>query len=203
MSNWFPNYRMTETGRALTQIIQRPDRMLEFRLLSNLGMPAVQAIASDVTPIIDSLTTKAERDTASQFCGWAVGQLMRRAGYEVVQERGRVTEAPFKTGAVWQRERGLQIVDAPPPDEGQGQVELGVRRDENGEVIAGWRLVSTSTTTQVFYEIVSKDEPIELAFLAACDYAERYGFPTLWINDRDKLFPDEQRQRILATRPQT
>jgi hypothetical protein len=59
----------------------------------------VQAVASEVAEIIEALPTKAERDAASQFCGWFVGQIMRRLGYRVVQERGRVTGASFKTGA--------------------------------------------------------------------------------------------------------
>jgi hypothetical protein len=43
-----------------------------------------------------ALPSKADKDAASQFCGWFVGQIMRRLGYRVVQERGRVTGAPFK-----------------------------------------------------------------------------------------------------------
>jgi hypothetical protein len=199
MSNWFTGYSRGETGRALARIIGRPDRMLEFRLLSKLGKPAVQAIASDVSTIIERLPTKAERDAASQFCGWYVAQLMRRAGYEIAQDRGRVSDAPFKTGAVWRRERPVQIVHGPvpPPLDEQGRVELGVARNEAGEVIGRWRIDSTrSGLVDHFYTITALDEPIEVSFREAYDWAERYGFSTLWINDPDGLFSPEHRQHI-------
>lgn len=61
--------------------------------LSKIGKPAVQAVAAEVAEIIEALPTKTERNSASQFCGWFVGQIMRPLGYHVVQERGRVAGA--------------------------------------------------------------------------------------------------------------
>ncbi|MGO9358300.1 MAG: hypothetical protein ACLP1D_11575 [Xanthobacteraceae bacterium] len=200
MSNWYESYASTEIGRKLSRIVNRPDRMFEFRFLSVWGKPAVQAVASAVGPIINTLPDKRARDEASQFCGWAVGQRMRRAGFEIAQHRGRVSDAPFKTGAVWRRAKPLQFTNNPGPVGEGGCVELGVERDTEGTIIGRWRLITTVTPGAfILHEMEGFREPIETAFRDAVEYAERYGFTTLRITDRDGLFPQEDRDKILLT----
>jgi hypothetical protein len=198
MSNWFEDYSITNLGRQLLYIIRRPDRILEYRLLSNLGMPAVQAIASEVRPLIDALPGKRSRDAASQFCGWAVGQRLRAAGYEVARDRGRVSDAPFKTGAVWHRIRPLKITTDPEAPTEAGSVELGVERDENGQVIGRWRLSMTEDLfSLVIHELEGFKVPIERAFQDAREYAERYGFATLRVTIPESIFTQDERREII------
>ena len=101
MTSRWESFSSTDVGKRLTNAIQKPERAIEYRLLSRLGMAAVYAIIEDVKPIFDSLEQKEKRDEASQFCGWLVGQQMRSMGYSIADSRGRVRGAPFKTGATW------------------------------------------------------------------------------------------------------
>lgn len=101
MTSRWESFATTDVGMRLTQAIDKPERAIEYRLLSRLGMAAVYAIIKDVQPIFDTLDQKEKRDEASQFCGWLVGQQMRSMGYSIADSRGRVRDAPFKTGATW------------------------------------------------------------------------------------------------------
>lgn len=198
MSSWFENFQDTDTGRALGYIINRPDRIMEFRLLSNLGIAAVQAVAHEVTPIIEALPDKSSKDKASQFTGWLVAKRMRAAGYEIVQARGRVSDAPFKTGAVWRRTRRLQVLDRPGPVTEGGMVELGVQHNSDGDVIGRWRMSMTAVPGRLaLHEMKGFDMPIESAFRDAVEYADRYGFSTLCLHDPEELFPREKWMQIL------
>ncbi|MBU3891050.1 hypothetical protein [Methylosinus sp. KRF6] len=200
MSSRFENYAETEIGRKISYIINWPDRILEYRLLSNLGMPAVQAIAAEVTPLIDALPDKRSRDAASQFCGWAVGRRLRAAGYEVVRDRGRVSDAPFKTGAVWHRTQPLQVTAEPGgPTEG-GSVELGVERGKEGRVIGRWRLsITGGPYSYSIHEMKGIKIPLHEAFHDAREYAERYGFATLRVTIPSSEFSEEERTQILES----
>lgn len=195
MSSWFEDYEKTKTGRRIAHIIDRPDRILEFRLLSNLGKAAVQALAAEVAPIINALPDKRARDMASQFTGWRVGRRMRDAGYEVKKERGRVSNAPFKTGAVWRRIRRVRVVDGPwHASEGRA-VELEVKSYEDGSI--GGQGVVVTPPGRSTYKIEGLCDLIEDTFCDAVDYADRYGFSVLSINDPEGLFPRSERERIL------
>lgn len=195
MSNWYSAYAELEIGRELIDAIERPGRIFEFQAFTRTGQPAVQAIAEDVRPIIERLDTKKDRNAASQFSGWYVGQIMREAGYEIIKERGSVSGAPFKTGAVWQRAaRQVDVVDTPPPLTSAGRVELGVGRDAAGNVIARWSItMSARGLTHRIHEIRSLEIPIEQAYREAFAYAERMNIPVLWINDPKRLFTRKAR----------
>jgi hypothetical protein len=147
VSNWFEAFADTPTGIALADITNTPERFFEFRTLSENGKPAIQAIAREVAPIIENLTTKRERDAASQFCGWYVGQIMRSAGYAIVQDRGRVSDAPFRTGAVWKQiDRKVQLVTARPQTSAPGSLELDVKQDDSGGAVAEWMVTMSATS---------------------------------------------------------
>ena len=103
MSAQFESYARTAIGRQLIAAIAPETRDREFKLLSrpSISKAAVYAIADEVRPIIEQLSSDGERKSANQFVGWVVGQRMRALGYRIVNERGRVKNATFKTGAVW------------------------------------------------------------------------------------------------------
>jgi hypothetical protein len=194
MSNWFSSYASTPVGIALADAIDIPGRLFEFRALSEINRPAVQAVAADVTPIISALESKRDRDAASQFVGWYIGQIMRDAGYEVVQDRGRVSNAPYKTGAVWrQTNRSIQLVTEPPPVAGPGRLELRVTKDAGENIVASWTVTTSAMSRhgqpRRVHTIMSSPRPVEEALQEALSYAQRTGFPCIWINDPDHLFP--------------
>jgi hypothetical protein len=192
-SNRFQSYSETPTGRQLIDAIDVPELIPEFLALSRIGKPAVQAVADEVATIIEALPTKSERDAASQFCGWFVGQIMRRLGYRVVQERGRVTGAPFKTGAVWEAgHREVQIVSALPTPCPR-RVELKVQRGNDGAILGDWLAVQTAISpTRRVHTIVEGPKPVEIALHHAKEYAEKWGYDIVWIQDPGRLFPREQ-----------
>ena len=190
MSNRFQSYAETNVGRTLSWLMDAPEFIAEFRALSRIGKPAVQAVAADVTPTIEALSSKADKDAASQFCGWFVGQIMRRLGYRMVQERGRVTGAPFKTGAVWESEnQAVQVVSSLPPKCSR-RIEMKVWRAEGGELLGEWHAVHTaSNPVRRVHTIVEVAKPVAFAFQHAMQYAEKWGFNVVWVQDPERLFP--------------
>lgn len=106
MSARWEKYAQSDTGLKLVAAIDKPEREIEYRLLSRLKMAAVYAIVHDVKPVFELLDAKDKRDEASQFCGWFVAQHMRRLGFTISDARGRVKDAPFSTGAIWHLEEG-------------------------------------------------------------------------------------------------
>jgi hypothetical protein len=194
MSSRFESFANTPIGITLSDAIDTFDRFSEFRALSEAGKPAVQAIARDVAPIIERLPTKEQRDAASQFCGWYVAQIMRSAGYEIAQSRGRVSDAPYQTGAVWQANRAVQLVTARPPEAGSGQLELAVKQSDSG-VVAEWtetKTVTSRTTGAVRrYHTISRQKPVKEACQEVLAHAKQMGIPFVWVIDPDHLFPKE------------
>jgi hypothetical protein len=180
----------SEIGRTLSELMDAPEFIPEFRALSKIGKPAVQAVTAEVAPTIEALPTKVERDAASQFCGWFVGQTMRPPGYRVVQERGRVTNAPFKTGAVWESEnQPVQVVTSLPPNCSR-RIEMKVWRGEDGEFLGEWNAVHVaSNPIRRVHIIVEAAKPVASALKQATEYAERRGFNVIWVQDPQRLFP--------------
>lgn len=190
MSNRFKSYGDTRIGRELAAIIDAPELIPEFRALSAIGKPAVQAIAADVTDIINALPTKAEKDAASQFCGWYVGQIMQQLGYRLVQERGRVTGAPFKTGAVWEHQPAEVQVGLSLPHGVTRRVELVVKRSTNGEIVGDWCTVQTANNPgRRVHTIVESPRAFESALQNALAYARRWQFSYLLIRDPERVLP--------------
>ena len=110
----FESYRNTKLGKAIEASARKPERLIEYRLLSRLGMPAVIALSWDVKPLLKGLSEAGLRD-AKQFCGSVVGDIMRENGYDITNPRGSAqVGGVFTLGAVWgpiddRHERGMQI----------------------------------------------------------------------------------------------
>jgi hypothetical protein len=67
-------------------------------------MPSVIAVAWDIAPLLVGLTS-AQRNEAKQFCGSAVGEVMRENGHQIINPRGSArASGVFTLGAVWGRE---------------------------------------------------------------------------------------------------
>ena len=194
MSSRFKNFMQTPTGQLLAEIIDTPENIASFRTLSQEGKPAVQAVAEDVAPIIQALETKAERDGSSQFVGWFTAQLMREAGYQLVQERGRVSNAPYKTGAVWQLVAGTpKFVSEAPPATGLGRLTFKVEGAEGGPV-ATWDLTTSEVSSitgrpRRVHRISSVAKPLLVAVAQVLAYARRNGIGSIWVHDPMHLFP--------------
>jgi hypothetical protein len=202
MSRRFQSYSETQTGRSLMQAIDIPEMIPEFLALSKIGKPAIQAVAVEVTEIIEALNTKSERDSASQFCGWFVGQIMRSLGYRVAQERGRVTGAPFKTGAVWEpKGREVQIVSRL-PIQCPIRVELKVIRGAEDDILGDWHAVQAATgAARRVHTFVESPKSVEIALRNAKRYAEKWGFDIVWVHDPDRLFPRERWNDAVRNQP--
>jgi hypothetical protein len=95
-------YGRTEVGRCLEAIVNDPARYPEYRAFSREGYPAVMAIMSLVRPELERLQRADPREfhIANQYVGWAVGQVMRAHGHQIVGRR-RVAGRLITQGAVW------------------------------------------------------------------------------------------------------
>ena len=101
MHSRFEAYRGTGLGKTIERLAHQPKRIIEYALLSRLGMPAVIALSWDVAPHLRGLS-EADRRDAKQFCGAIVGDVMREQGYEMVNPRGSAQAGGvFTYGAVW------------------------------------------------------------------------------------------------------
>jgi len=196
MSNWFERYLGTPVGVRLADIVDTPENMAAFGVLSSEGKPAVQAVAGDVGPVIDALPTRRERHSANQFVGWFVGQMMRGAGYRIVRDRGRVSNAPYKTGAVWQLvETDPVFTRQAPAMATNGRIAITVSRQDT-QVVAKWD-VATSETSPItgvprrVHEIRSITKPVYEAVREVRDYARRHGFTSIWVRDPENLFTQD------------
>ena len=97
----FESYRKTKLGKAIETSAHKPERLIEYRLLSRLQMPAVVALSWDVGSLLKDLT-EADRREAKQFCGAVVGDIMRENGYGIINPRGSAQSGGvFTLGAVW------------------------------------------------------------------------------------------------------
>jgi hypothetical protein len=110
----FESYRSTKLGKAIELLAHKPERLVEYRLLSRLGMPAVVALSWDVGPLLRGLSERDRRD-AKQYCGAIVGDIMRENGYDIINPRGSAQAGGvFTLGAVWgnageAHDRAMQI----------------------------------------------------------------------------------------------
>jgi hypothetical protein len=109
MNRSYQAFESSEIGQRIAAIIRRPDMLPAYRILSRLHMPAVQAIAWDVKPVLSTISDKKTYDFAKQFCGALVGDVMRSHGFEIArdskgrEERGAVPGAGvFTKAAIWE-----------------------------------------------------------------------------------------------------
>lgn len=98
MHNRFDQFRLTTLGRQLEALIDSPQRYTEYAALSRADIPAVSAIVHDLQARFPEV---ANDQTARQFCGAMVGDVMRRHGHALLRPRGRVPGGYFSYGAVW------------------------------------------------------------------------------------------------------
>jgi hypothetical protein len=98
MHNRFDQFRQTALGRQLEALIDHPQRYTEYAALSRAGLPAVTAIVHTLQRCFPELDAD---QSARQFCGAMVGEVMRRHGHALLRPRGRVPGGYFSYGAVW------------------------------------------------------------------------------------------------------
>jgi len=108
-SSRFDSFGRTPRGQEITNIIDTPDRYVEFRAFSREGFPAVTALVSQLRPILEPLreSDPAEFDSAKQFTGYTVGSIMRGRGHSIVNKSVRVPGKLFTVGALWSPEPAL------------------------------------------------------------------------------------------------
>lgn len=98
MHNRFDQFRLTPLGQQLEQLIDTPIRYTEYAALSRADIPAVSAIVLDLQTRFPEVATN---QTARQFCGAMVADVMRRHQHQLLRPRGRVPGGYFSYGAVW------------------------------------------------------------------------------------------------------
>lgn len=187
MTNRFENYERTTIGRQLAAIVTMPELIAEYCALSRIGRPAVQACAQDVAPVIEALATKEERDAANQFIGWRVGRIMRSLGYELAHERGRVNNAPYRTGAVWALRNDGVILAHSLPSGVTRKIQLIVKEGPNGPIADIDAVYSAGNPPRRIRVVVGMNVPIGDAQDRAVRYAERHGFGHIHVIDPSHL----------------
>lgn len=98
MHSRFDAFLKTSLGQQLECLIDTPERYIEYAALSRAGVPAITAIVADLRARFPDIT---EDETARQFCGAKVADVMRRYHHELLRVRGRVPGGYFTYGAVW------------------------------------------------------------------------------------------------------
>lgn len=191
MSSRFEAYAETPMGRELAAIIDAPELVAEFRALSEIQRPAVQAIAPHVVDLINALPGTAQRHAANQFCGWRVGQIMRSLGYRLVRSRGRVTGGPFKTGAVWGFPETEARLVRSLPERVTRRINMTVSQSPEGDVVGDWCAVQTATDpVRRIHTVVEPPKLLPVAIENALAYAKRWHIPFVLVRDPDNLAPD-------------
>ena len=109
MHSRFDRFRITSLGRQLERLIDSPERYIEFAALSRAEVPAVSAIVHDLRKMFPEVQYD---QTAKQFCGAMVAEVMRRRHHNVLRPRGRVLGDFFTYGVVWMAEPQRAAVDA-------------------------------------------------------------------------------------------
>ncbi len=94
----FDDFRATPLGRQLEALIDTDVRYLEYAVLSRVGLPAVAALIHDLQTYFPEV---ANHQTARQFCGAAVAEVMRRHYHDILRPRGRIPGGYLTYGAVW------------------------------------------------------------------------------------------------------
>lgn len=101
MHSRFDRFRATSLGQQLERLIDSPERYIEFAALSRVEVPAVSAIVHDLRKMFPEVL---QDQTAKQFCGAMVAEVMRRRHHGVLRPRGRVLGDFFTYGVVWMAE---------------------------------------------------------------------------------------------------
>lgn len=94
----FDEFRATPLGQQLAVLIDNDVRYPEYAALSRVGFPAVAALIHDLQTYFPEV---ANDQTARQFCGAAVAEVMRRHYHDILRPRGRIPGGYLTYGAVW------------------------------------------------------------------------------------------------------
>ncbi|MGI9503106.1 MAG: hypothetical protein ACR2RE_08650 [Geminicoccaceae bacterium] len=78
--------------------MSNPKKYVEFAALSRAGLPVIAAAVHELEELFPIVKSD---QTARQFCGAVVGEVMRDAGHEILRPRGRVCGNLFTYGTVW------------------------------------------------------------------------------------------------------
>jgi len=115
----FEHFGMTELGQQLAAIIDTHERYIEFRAFSREGFPAVTALVSLLTPLLEPLRTTdpAQFNAAKQYAGWLSGQIMRRHRHWIVRKSASVPGKLFSVAAVWSGEPSATASNSDAEDE--------------------------------------------------------------------------------------
>ena len=102
MSIEFNNFEESPLGKALMALVSGPDRLIELKAFSREGYPAVTAIVSEASQLLQdhNVIVAKERNFAKQSVGDFVARVMRDARYEKVGSRS-VPGKLFSVGALW------------------------------------------------------------------------------------------------------
>jgi hypothetical protein len=137
MNHSYRDFETSEIGQRLAAIIRRSDMLPAYRVLSRLRMPAIQAVAWDVKPVLAQIEDKKLHDFAKQYCGALVGDVMRENGFEIArdgkgrEERGAVPGAGvFTKAAIWAPVRGWGDED-PVYAKGMAAAERAIQKYRN------------------------------------------------------------------------
>lgn len=98
MHSRFDEFRASPLGQQLDALIDNDGRYAEYAALSRVGFPAVAALIHDLQSYFPEV---ADDQTARQFCGAAVAEVMRRHYHEILRPRGRIPGGYLTYGAVW------------------------------------------------------------------------------------------------------
>jgi hypothetical protein len=103
MATRFEYFGRTSLGLELGRLIDTADRYIEFRAFSREGFPAVTALVSVLSPVLEPLrrTDLPKFKAAKQFVGWFTGEIMRRHGHTIIQTSKSVPGKLFTVGALW------------------------------------------------------------------------------------------------------
>ncbi|ESY35298.1 hypothetical protein X747_28760 [Mesorhizobium sp. LNJC384A00] len=191
MTSRFDSYEKTAIGQELAAIVMMPELVAEYCAMSRIGKPAVQACASDVAPIIEALPTTAERSSANQYVGWLVAKIMRSLGYELVSQRGRVSDGPYHTGAVWALRSNTVTLSHNVPSGISRRLQVMVKQGPGGVVADIDAIDSAGDPPRRVHIIVALNVPIADVRDKAVRYAERHGFGHIHVIDRARLADEE------------
>lgn len=99
----FEQYGDTPLGRELSAIIDTSDRYIEMRAFTREGYPALAALVSLLREPLEALREKDPRafDAAKRFCGWKVGEVMRRHGHVIIRQNIPMPGGLFSVAMMW------------------------------------------------------------------------------------------------------
>jgi hypothetical protein len=131
MNPAYAEFEKSDVGQRLAKIACDPQHLYGYRLLSRLGIPAVQAIAWEVKPILQAIEDRRARDFAKQFLGAVVGEQMRKAGFEIAKDqKGRERRGVVPGGEVFSRGAIWRPVEGWPDESEEANFKRGLEAAE-------------------------------------------------------------------------